>query len=540
MSTLWTTPLGSLAVLITSAILLILAGRRLPDRWRTALPAWLIGIALLLWIVLRFQAARPMSLWLWQAPLGLDTAFGFTLAGWAWLAGLGIGLLAFTAVALPGWRWRPGFVDPRYWSLLVAAFALVVVLSDTWISLLVAWAPLMLFLGLAAGVTPSSSAKAWGVGILSTLFLVIAALLNGVNSLEVALSGQPLNAQAQLLVVLAAALHLGVYPFHLWLVPRSRRSPGRHLVLHLIPGLAAQPLLGRFELPLLASQAGVPLGIVALLGTALAAWADTDFDRSWVYVLINRGVWAVLILGLTRLTSPLGAIFPLIVLALGGVLWGIARVAPYRSRWSIPFLLAVAIFMGLPLTPGFAPNLMLSQLAGSLIGLPGWILALLAQLLLVAAMFRQPQTQPSEADAASPGVPRGVTIALALAAILTVWWGVFPATLANLTGQALAGVFVHPLAQIQNAGWLGWVTLLLPLLIGLPLALFDERLFGHLRGWQTNLATVAGLDWLYGGLERILRLVITALGALSDLLDGAGQFGWVLLAALVAWILFGG
>jgi hypothetical protein len=163
----------------------------------------------------------------------------------------------------------------------------------------------------------------------------------------------------------------------------------------------------------------------------------------------------------------------------------------------------------------------------------------LAQLLLVAAMFRQPQTQPSEADAVSPGVPRGVTIALALAAILTVWWGVFPATLANLTGQALAGVFVHPLAQIQNAGWLGWVTLLLPLLIGLPLALFDERLFGHLRGWQTNLATVAGLDWLYGGLERILLIANNAIGSLSDLLDGAGQFGWALLAALIAWILLG-
>ena len=133
-----------------------------------------------------------------------------------------------------------------------------------------------------------------------------------------------------------------------------------------------------------------------------------------------------------------------------------------------------------------------------------------------------------------------MTIALVLTAILALWWGVFPASLANLTGQALTAAHTNPLAQIRDAGWPGWVTLLFPLLIGLALALRDEQLFGQLRGWQMNLAFVAGLDWLYGGLERILRIVNTALGTLSDLLDGAGQFGWVLLAALVAWILFGG
>ncbi len=92
----------------------------------------------------------------------------------------------------------------------------------------------------------------------------------------------------------------------------------------------------------------------------------------------------------------------------------------------------------------------------------------------------------------------------------------------------------------MNVGWLGWATLLLPLAMGLPLAIFDEKLFGHLRGWQMNLATVTGLNWLYGGLARILLVVNTAIGALSDLLDGAGQFGWALLAALVAWILLSG
>ena len=81
------------------------------------------------------------------------------------------------------------------------------------------------------------------------------------------------------------------------------------------------------------------------------------------------------------------------------------------------------------------------------------------------------------------------------------------------------------------------MTLLLPIALGLPIALLDERLFGALRGWQMNLAYIAGLGWLYDGLGRVFFVVNTAIGSLSDLLDGAGQFGWVLLAALVAWIL---
>jgi len=478
-----------------------------------------------------------MSLWEWQAPLELGTAFGFKLDGWVWLSGFGISLLAFTAVVLPGWRWRPGFIDPRLWSLLTVAFALLVVMSDTWISLLAAWVLMTLFLGLTAGATSLSSTKAWSAGILSTLFLIGASLLNGVDSLNIALRGQPLNAQAQLLVVLAAALQLGVYPFHLWLVPETRCSPGRHLIIHLVPGLAALQLLGVFDLALLASQAWTPLAIVALLGSALAAWADPNRDRAWVYVLINRSVWAVLILGLTRLPAPAGAIYPLAVLALGGALWAITRVSPYRSRWSVPHLLAAALFLSLPLTPGFISNLVLGQLAGSIIGLPGWILVLLAQIMLVAAMFRSTNPQAVEDDEQPNRTSRFVAIALVMVALLTVWWGVFPANLASLAGYAPSEAFVGLLAQLQQAGWAGWVTLLLPIALGLLIAIFDERLFGALRGWQMNLAHIAGLGWLYEGLGRIFVAVNTGISSLSDLLDGAGQFGWVLLAALVAWIL---
>lgn len=540
MSGLWTSPAGPLVVLTIGALVLILGSRFLPERWRTTLPAWLAGISLLSWALLRFFPEREPGLWAWQPPLGLHTAVGFQLDGWAWVAGLGIGLIAFVAVALPGWRWRPGFVDPRYWSLLITAAALLVILSDTWISLLGAWTFMVLILGLVAGEADAGSSRAWSVGILSTLLLMATPLFNGGNSLEAPLAGQQLNAQAQLLLALAAVIHIAAYPFHLWLTPKAPRSPGRHLVVHLVPGLAALHLLGLFDLPLLASQAWVPLGVFALLGSALAAWADQDNRRSWAYVLINRSTWAVLALGLTRLSHPANAVFPLVTLALGGALWAVARVAQWHFRWNLPLILSVAVLYGLPFTPGFAPNLVFGQLSGSIASLPAWLLVMLAQTLFVAAMLQRPQPKPDEPDA-SPALPtRAIAVTFVLIVALVLWWGLFPSALARLTGLQTSGVFDSMLGQLRLAGWAGFITLFLPFILGIILALSDERLFGTLRGWQTSIARIAGLGWLYGGAGRVLHGLATFLGTLADLIDGAGQFGWVLLAILIAWILFGG
>ena len=539
MSGLWTSPAGPLAILTIGALVLILGSRRLPERWRTTLPAWLAGIALVAWILLRFFPEQAPGLWAWQAPLALNTALGLQLDGWAWLAGLGVSLITLVGVTLPGWRWRPGFIDPRYWSLLLAVAALLVVLSSTWISLLCAWTLMVFVLGLVAGEADAGASRAWSVGVLSTLFLMAAPLFNGGNTLEAPLAGQPLNAQAQLLLILAALIPIAAYPFHVWLSPGGRRSSGRHLVVHLVPGLAALHLLGQFDLPLLASQAWLPLGVFALLGSALAAWANQDNRRSWGYVLINRSTWAVLVLGLTRLAYPANAVFPLVTLALGGALWAMARLVQWHFRWNLPLILSAVVLYGLPLTPGFAPNAAFGQLLGSLANLPAWLLVLIAQTLFVAAMFRRLHLPPDEPAAAPTLSPRAITVVFVLTMALALWWGLFPSALARLTGLQATGMFSSLFGQLRLAGWSGLITLFLPFVLGVLLALYDKRLFGTLRGWQTTISHIAGLDWLYGGAGRVLHGLAASLGSLADLLDGAGQFGWVLLAILIAWILFG-
>ncbi len=538
MSLFWTSPLGPVLILGLGALVLILSGQRLPDKVHKAAPLWLAGIVLLLWLLLRLQPSIQARYLDWAAPLGLNSAFGYQLDGWAWLAGAAIGLILFVGVALPGWRQRPGFVDPLYWALLVATSAWLVVLSDTWISLFGMWALLMLSVGLVAGEKGSGSPFVWSAGILSTFLLLASALFNSGITMELPLGSVSLNIQAQWLLTLAAIIPLGVYPFHVWLTPMVPRAPGRYLAIHLIPAMAALHLLGRFDLPLLSSQAWAPLGAVALFGSALAAWADQNSRRSWIYVLINRSSWALLVLGLSRLPAPAGAVFPLVTLSLGGVLWAISRAAPWHYRWNLPLFLAAAVLYGLPFTPGFVPTAALNELAGSAAVLPAWLLTLIAQTLLVASLFNPRQPEIEEADVIQWLTPRSVGLTLAIVTAIALWWGVSPSSVAGIAGIP-ADEFAVGISGL-SANPISWLTYLSPLLVGSLLIIFDERLFGVLREWQNHVARIARLEWLYAGMERLLHSLAVSLGILSDLIDGAGQFGWMLLVALLVWILLSG
>lgn len=536
MSFLWTTSLGPVVWLALAAFALITIGRRLPAPIRPVAPAWVMGLALFAWLLLRLRPGLAPQFWSWRTTLGLKAMLGFQLDGWAWLAGFGILLLALIATILPGWRQKPGFVDSRHWALLAAAAALLIVLSTTWNSLLAAWTLMILASGLIAGSENSGSARAWSLGALSTLFLMAAPLFNGSGSLETPLQTQQFNVQAQLLLVAAALIPLGAYPFHVWLTPQAERSPGRQLALHLVPGVAVLHLLGRFDLPLLASQAWAPLAVGALLGSALAAWADHDPRRTWNFVLINRATWAILVLGLTDAAPPAAAILPLISLTLGAALWAVARVARWRYRWNLPLWLSLAVIMGLPLTPAFAPTSALGQLSGSLITLPGWIIVLLAQSLLLAALLRR-QPPPDEPGSTTFLAPRTLVLSLAALVGLALWWGALPASVASLGGIAPDGAFAGLLAQFRLAGLSGWLTVLIPLALGLILSRLDSQLFSAVRGWQNNTARAAGLGWIYGLAGQVMHNVAVGLSFLADLIDGAGQFGWVLLAAIIAWLL---
>lgn len=535
MSAFWSSVLGPVAFLTVGASLLMSVGHRLPPRWRHALPAAVAAVAILFWIGLRLQQEQPVQFWAWRGPIDLTSAIGVQLSGWSWLAGFMILIVGAVGIRLPGWQQRPGFIDARLWSLVLVAASLLVVSAATWITLLLAWTAVTLIAGLLAGDIEQGAQQAWVAGVLSSLFLLMAMLFNGGATIETDIASTHLNSQAQLLLVVAAVFRLGAYPFHVWLGPLDTRAPGRQLVVQLTQALSAFYLLGRLSLPLISSQAWVPMIAVALLGSALSAWTAQESRLGWLYIFVNRSTWALLVIGIGQLAAPNGAILPLVSLGLAGVLWGLALATPHALGRRLLRLLALAVIIGLPLTPSLSPNLILAQLTNALVGIPIWLLVLLSQTLLIAALVRQPLPAPAPFEVARTS--RSFVAIAALMVGLTLWWGLSPASVARLAGAGVPTAFPGPIAALTQAGLAGLITLAAPLVLGVFLGRNDEKWFGSLRGWQDRVAAITSMNWVHSAISRGLHDLATVIGLGGDLVDGAGQFGWALLILLLVWTL---
>ncbi len=534
MNVLWSSPLGPIGLLAAGGALLLAFYRYFPPRWQRRSTLALVLLGMGLWLILRWQPPGSARWWAWQAPLGLETALGMQMDGWAWLGGWLAFLAALSAIILPGWQQRQGFAPMLFWLPWLLAASLTIMVASTWSTLLMAWVWLLVVTGLMVGTPPQAASRGWTFLLLAGLFLMLTPLLNGVGIMDVVLAAEPMRLQAQLLLSLAVILVMGVYPFHLWLDSDPSRPTGHQLVLHTLPTLAAFLLLSRFQLPLLSSFSWIALGIAGLLGSALAAWAAQASHRREFYVAINRVTWVMLAVALSRAPGLERSLLPLATLGLVLTLWGIFQAHGAHPRWMLwgilPFLL------GFPLTPGFALHLNLSQLATSVRGFPGWILILLAQTLIMAAIWRS-YTEPRDpSDASTPTWPASAWMLLFLL-ILGVWWGISPSALARSAGMMPQGIMSSAWDQMRHAGLeTGWLTLLLPLALGWILARWHPRLFAGQETWLAKTQRIASLDWLLNGLTIGFHYVSLALGFGADILDGAGQFGWVLLVLLILWM----
>ena len=537
MNMLWSSPLGPIGLLLAGGTLLLLWQRQLSRRLTRVLPVALLLAGMAAWLLLRLQPQGAGAWWVWQAPLGLESALGLQWHGIEWLTGWLIFLVAMVAMVLPDWPNRPGFTPLAFWMPFLVAAGLLVICAATWSTLLAAWTLMLFFVGLLVGTPIQNAARGWTFLLVSSLLLLTVPMFNGMDSFLATLDSDFLNLQAQLLLVLAAAIPLGIYPFHLWLLPAGERPRGAQVALHLIPALAAVHLLGRFELSLLSSISWIALGIAGLLGSALAAWLMQDRQRAWLYVLINRVSWVMLALSLSQEQGGHRILFPLATLALVGALWTLLTGpgATPRAGWRRAMLLF--FLMGLPLTPGFSLNMALSQLASSVIGFPGWMLTLLAQTLLVAAVLGgRPFGATAEAqEDALPANSQAWLLTLVLA--FTLWWGVFPAALARTAGIMPAPAQASVLAQLHGINKIfAGLTVLLPLALGWMLARGRSQILAGEERLQKGVAAAADLTWLLKGVQRVLHGGAQGLGFAADILDGAGQFGWVLLALLIFWI----
>jgi formate hydrogenlyase subunit 3/multisubunit Na+/H+ antiporter MnhD subunit len=495
-------------------------------------------------------AAAAMSPLVRQLPamsVALDwrpvTLFGSTASlrvdGTAWLLGLAM-LIAGFSVALT-WLVVPGSgrPAPRALALVMLAAGLGSAFAANLLTLVLCWGVLdaLFCLSVLARGGPTSGRRAQvalGLNGVATLAVWVVAVLIQQDHLSPYWHLLILPPTARLLLGLAAALRLGLYPLHIWQPVELVGEPDRAILIYLVPAMAGLSLWAR-----LAVIQGLPEGnlwpvialATALIGGVLA-WIQADPRESLPHLALGYG-------GMLILAATVGKA-PAETLAAGSASWLLGLTLLFVGRpfmrqtwlWAIPAALGVATLAGLPWTLGFVnrSTFYQSALAG-----PGWILvlAIIAEIFLVAAMLRRvltPDTTP---------VPQGLVPAIGYASALVV----------AAAPVIIFGVILLPTAaptvRLSIGAWIGWSV---PLAGGVALTFMAERVRARLSGqgfpsgdWGAVAGQIMRLDWLYSLLMPLMRSPARVGLWLGDLLEGDGAFLWMLLIlALVTLYLRGG
>lgn len=570
-------PVGPPLVLLIGILVVWIAGRRAAradvPRW-VALGFWVVAV----WQVLgmRFQATIPSYARLWQ-PLVLETAYLYWLGdGWNWYVSSLMMLLGGVALLLGGFgvpveqltslRARREHTNTLMSYLGLTAAGLLFVNSGNLLTLTLTWVVMDLALLLRYALAPyaldeettirqeqGAVYRAQGFGLLGALLLLIALLPAGPSGPRQPLRGGDLPVETISLMLLAGAVRAGAYPFHLWLLPspRSRlRLPDR-FVDHMMPALAGLWLLGWAgalgrNTQLLWRPEFVALVLVAFLASAVAAFAATEKPGHTTFVLITSVGAAAIASIFAEASGPAAVIWPTTVFALAGGLWLVGECIWQEWGWQLPVSLGALALVGVPFTPGFftqsaVARLLSGQFSGSLV-LPFFVIYLLAQTLFVAALLRSwGAPGPQVASRAVSGLVWGLLFSSVILSIPLALAGIFPEMLTRLAGlrEAIPRDVGSPPSAV--AGPPVWVTLGVPLVAGMALAVLRQsllsRLAPHLGPWPDRLSALFGLDWLAAWVDRAMAGMANIWDLGLDVVEGTGHLGWVLVFVALGFLL---
>jgi hypothetical protein len=570
-------PLGPAVVLVLGGLLLAL-GRRLarssalwadsmaatrPDR-ADELKVWLhllrIPVALLisaaagvLLLHLRNLAPRPVLAWNWQPLTVAGSSIEWRLDGWNWLVSLLIILVTAVSVLIgeqeredePAGRGRIDLLGADLErTLWLAAAALAFVASGNILTLVTSWVLLdgALAYRLHAFRSAEPAARAWGaLSLFGVLLLLLLALL-GENGIRTSLSGAILRPAQLIILWFAGLVRAGVYPFHFWLTGGVERPHRAWAPVALIAGTAGLWLVARVQAlggpEWVRQPEWLALGVLALLGTALVAWTVHDPSRRWRWIALNRTGVAVVTAYVAPAGRPELLAWPLISFALGCALLAAAQAADDRLRWRAPVIIGGLILWGLPGAAGFLARSSLVFPTELPMAAPLFAVVLVAEVLFVASLWQvaSRKTEPIRGQSGWTTAAK-LAIAIAIAATPLITWGLFPARLAQLAGFAPSEIF-DPLREILAATRRSvWIGLGVSAVAGGALGLLRERIFGQMRGWQTGIAEIAALDWLYRAIGSMFMVAAGGLRYFATLGEGEGYLGWLALAGFLLWVL---
>ncbi len=567
-----TSPLGPPLTLTLGAILVWVVGRLLHrPQWQSAvaLSSWLIAIVQIVW--LRMVPVVPIFSRPWQPYLSVNSQLLWVGDGWNWYVSVLLLVLGGVAILLSGFGGQyidpPSQHDRRRATLTLSAHlgvlatALLFVGSGNLLTVTLMWVLMDMLVLARNAIAPLSrrhengSTPDWltvnhaqGLSLLGALLLLMGLLPAGPSGLGQPLQGGNLPFETILLMLIAGAIRAGAYPFHVWLLPANtlRLPLADRFVDHLVPAVCGLWLFGWSSglggSALLLRPEFVVLVLMAFLGSAVAAYTATAKPGHTTFVLVTSVGLAGLTAILSESRGPAALIWPTTTIALGGGLWLVGERVWREWGWQIPVSVGALALVGVPFTPGFLSQSAISRLltgefSGSLV-LPFFGIYLAAQTLQVSALLRSWGAQERNAvGLALPVIWRLLAACLVLAIPLAVA-GIFPETIAALASipNAIPGNVGNPPSAVADPPV--WLTLGVPLILGMALALVRPRFWSLFGKWPDRFSHFAGLEWVSQifdwGSMHTSSLWATSLGVI----EGAGYVGWLITLLVLGYFLF--
>jgi hypothetical protein len=519
------------------------------------------AVAAVLFVALQFQPVVPTFGRPWQPLLQSAINLYWISDSWNYYVSALILLLGGLGILLDRNPRTTGAQSARLGAMLsanltVLAGSLLFVNSGNLLTALLSWVFLDLAILLRAAIEPIQSGSEGGLqlrnnearilSMLGALLLLIGLLPAGAAGPAQEFAHGTLPPETLFLMLLASAIRSGVYPFHLWLLPRTRNmlNLSERLLDHMAPVLCGLWLFGwTFQLgaaAIVVSPFVLTLLALTLLATAVAAWTAEDQLHYVTFVLIGSAGVAVLAGGLAENPGPAGMFWATTAFALGGGLWLVGDQVWRAWGWQLPVSFGALALAGAPFTPGFLAQPSLARLlTGGIVFWPVFLLYVIAQGILVAALLRSWSTPE---QAAAQDLPQSYTVRLLLASLALGLPLAISGILPQFT-ETLAGMHDTIPPELGNppsavAGISVWITLGLPLLLGFGLVWLRPRIWPRLGEWPNRISRFSQLEWLFRlSMWGIDRMAVAGNNAVH-VVEGAGYLGWFLILMLIAFLLF--
>ncbi len=547
-----TNPLGPAVPLVVGGLALVFLARWRRPQWHSVWALGVIGLSSLLWFVISNRVPPAELVRPWDPVLAPASELAWRVDGWAALGGL-LALCVAAIDILYNWDMAGWHTARRHtYHLFTLAAVLAICSAPNLLTLAVCWVLFEVTLFARNASRPQAIPAA--IGAAGALLIWLALFVTGSTAAQAPMLSDALLPVARALLLVAVLWRIAAYPLHFWFVAGTQPIGLTAAVDYLLPAVAGLVLLGRIYNPdaavALQQPVWLALMLMALLGTGLVAWLDKHPDRSLLFVVVNRITWAVAAVVCMPAAGPSAVVWSLLFVALGvsGLVVGLMIARAWGWRW--PLGIAVLCLIGFPATVGFPVLASVVQLPTFAAGLlPGfdllrWLLVILAEALGIAALLRHwPGTQSARAGTAwhAPGRVYAVRYlaGFVLFAVPMLAFGLRPPLVAAWSGgDNTAAIFAPLITQLRTLPWWFWVTQVFSLSVAFLLLRTQRQ--ARPETWARPVAQVASLGWLQQGLQSAGKFLSRASFGLSWVLDGEGYIGWVILTALLIWLVWAG